>query len=74
MNIGRVERKNEVNDLNNYKQINRFRNFSLPFLGLCTRALPFYFVALSVTNPLVVDVRKLQSSSVVNMWKPSFVR
>lgn len=56
INTGRAERKNEANDLNNYKHI---RIFVLPFFQALyqTIVILLYFIALSVTNlPLVETI------------------
>lgn len=71
INTGRAERKNEANDLNNYKRI---RIFVLPFFsGSVPDHCHFIlFYSSKCDKPTVsgdhINVRKLQSNSVINMW------
>lgn len=46
--------REEANDISNYKHVNILGILICFFFSLYTRALSFYFTALSLTNPLLV--------------------
>lgn len=68
----RVERKNETNDLSNYKHVN--------ILGFCFAIFQALYQSIAIlfyssNKPTVsgdhMNVRKFPSNSVIKMWKQS---